>query len=336
MDERWEIRRYVDADKDAWDRFVEDSRNATFLFKRDYMDYHADRFADHSLMAYRNGKLVALLPANILEDTLYSHQGLSYGGWLLGASPLLDMASVSRMWRQWLHYCYNAGIRRIIYKPLPYIYCKMPSQEDLYMLFLAGATLISTEISSTIDLRRNPGFNKLQRRHLKKAGADFYGHIITAETPEYVSRFYSLLSTCLSDRHATVPVHTRDELQLLMDRFPDNIRIWGAYSDSGADGMLAGICMYETEECAHCQYIATSSEGRRQNILAPLVSELIEYYYAQGYRYFDFGISTEENGRFLNVGLNRQKTSYGASGTAFLRYDISVDEAMRNLKEKDG
>ena len=43
----FEIRRYTPADQQEWDRYVDGARNATFLFKRGYMDYHADRFKDH-------------------------------------------------------------------------------------------------------------------------------------------------------------------------------------------------------------------------------------------------------------------------------------------------
>ena len=42
--------RYTSDQKIVWDSFVAASRNGTFLFMRDYMDYHADRFTDYSLM----------------------------------------------------------------------------------------------------------------------------------------------------------------------------------------------------------------------------------------------------------------------------------------------
>ena len=58
MESGWEIKRYSDGCKDEWDDFVRDSRNGTFLFMRGYMDYHADRFADFSLMAYRDGYML--------------------------------------------------------------------------------------------------------------------------------------------------------------------------------------------------------------------------------------------------------------------------------------
>ena len=47
------------------------------------MDYHNDRFKDHSLMVFKDDKLIALLPANIVDFNLRSHQGLTYGGFLL-------------------------------------------------------------------------------------------------------------------------------------------------------------------------------------------------------------------------------------------------------------
>ena len=34
--------------KEEWDAFVDVSKNGTFMLIRDYMDYHADRFIDHS------------------------------------------------------------------------------------------------------------------------------------------------------------------------------------------------------------------------------------------------------------------------------------------------
>ena len=59
------LRRYTADDAEAWDDFVEQSKNGTFLFKRQYMDYHSDRFTDHSLLFFNKKRhLIAFLPAN--------------------------------------------------------------------------------------------------------------------------------------------------------------------------------------------------------------------------------------------------------------------------------
>ena len=325
----WEIKPYYKENKFEWDEFVASSRNSTFLFKRDYMEYHSHRYTDHSLMAYRKGKLAAVLPANICKDVLYSHQGLTYGGWVLPPKGI-DAGEIRSMWLAWMRYCKENEIVSVVYKPLPYIYALRPSQEDLYMLFLSNAVPVRTDISTAVDLSSNPGFNKLQRRHLKKNSGDFVYEVIQAGNKRGIEEFHGILSRCLQERHDAVPVHSVDELDYLMSRFPINIMIWSAYKPNRKD-MLAGVVVYLTEMCIHCQYIATTEEGRTEDILAPLFYEMISWYTKEGYRYFDFGISNENEGRTLNTGLNRQKTSFGGSGVAYQRYEINVPSALKSL-----
>ena len=62
------IETYKDNYKADWNNFVDSSKNSTFLFNRDFMDYHSDRFEDFSLMVYEKSELIALLPLNIIED----------------------------------------------------------------------------------------------------------------------------------------------------------------------------------------------------------------------------------------------------------------------------
>ena len=322
----WEIREYSEELKNEWDGFVMKSRNSTFLFMRGYMDYHSDRFADHSLMAYRKGQLAAVLPANMAARVLYSHQGLTYGGWIL-APDGLDSTEIFQLWRSWIEYCRQQEIEKIVYKPLPYIYSLRPSQEDIYMLFLSRADVIRTDISSAIDLQHNPGFNKLQRRHLKKNVGKFKSKILSAWETEKIQEYHKMLTDCLDARHAATPVHSVEELELLITRFPDNIRLWTIYEKEGSE-MQAGVVAFITPVCVHCQYIATTEKGRTHDILASLFEEMVAYYGEKGFRYFDFGISNEDGGRLLNPGLNRQKTSYGGSGVAYTRYEFRVNEAL--------
>lgn len=325
----WNIMPYDASHLKEWDEFVDASRNATFLFKRGYMDYHAPRFSDSSLMAYRHGKLAAVLPANITGNTLHSHKGLTYGGWLWRKEGL-DTADIFSLWREWLKYCKAGGIEEIEYKPLPYIYASMPSQEDLYMLFLSGAQLIRTDMSTAVDLNHNPGFNKLQTRHLKGASDRVQVRRIVTEIPKEVESFHKLLTRCLMERHTTAPVHSLEEMRLLAMRFPENIKFWEA-KDRKRGEIIAGICVYETSICAHCQYIASSAEGRELNALSVIVEDIESYCREKGIRYLDFGISNEKEGRELNIGLNRQKTSYGGSGVAYQRYRINVSCASASL-----
>lgn len=310
----WQFRNYTPAFRNEWDAFVKDSRNATFLFMRGYMDYHSDRFRDASIMAYAGGRLMALLPANAGDDgTLCSHGGLTYGGWVVPVRHL-DMPKYFSMWNSWLEFCRESGYREVIYTPVPSIYASQPSEEDRYMLFLSGAELHKCQISTAIDLRHNPGFNQQQRRHLKKASA--LG-VSVSETDD-VEAFIDLLTACLQSRHGCTPVHSAAELRLLKERFPENIRIFAV---ADGEGMQAGVCVYDTGRVAHAQYIASTDTGRERNMLSLLFDFLINSEFT-GRVYFDFGISTEDGGRWLNEGLARQKCSYGGTGVVYDSYRI--------------
>lgn len=301
-----------------WDDFVCGSRNGTFLVLRDYMDYHNDRFQDCSWMAYVNGRLRALLPANVDEDgVLHSHQGLTYGGWITPVGHL-DGTDMMHIFESSLDVWRKNGITELDYKPMPYIYCKTPADEARYSLFRLGARLTGCGLSTAIDLNTGVEFNQMQRRHLKKS---LEMPIVISEETD-VTPFMELLTVCLQERHGVLPVHTCKELQMLHDRFPENIRVF-VLSLAEDDRPQAGVCMYDSGLVAHAQYIATTSEARQSNLLTPLFNYLIQKVF-RNRRYFDFGISTEDNGNYLNSGLLRQKTSYGGSGVVYDRYSLKV------------
>ena len=125
-----EITRYTAAQSAEWNEFVERSKNGTFLFHRSYMDYHADRFTDHSLMVWNKGRLSALLPANEHDGTLYSHQGLTYGG--LITNQHTTTAFVCDTFEAINNYLAQQGITQVIYKAIPWPYHLLPAEEDLY------------------------------------------------------------------------------------------------------------------------------------------------------------------------------------------------------------
>ena len=79
----YSVQRYTASHFNEWNAFVKTAKNATFLFDRNFMDYHSDRFEDYSLLVFKEDKLFSLLPANLKENRLISHQGLTYGSFIL-------------------------------------------------------------------------------------------------------------------------------------------------------------------------------------------------------------------------------------------------------------
>ena len=316
----WRIERYEPSQREGWDEFVRDSRNGTFLFERGYMDYHADRFRDCSWMVWKGGRLSALLPANLDgEGVLHSHQGLTYGGWVLPKAHL-DGADLLDIFTQAVEIWRETGIRELDYKPMPWIYAGMPSDEDIYALFRLGARETECNLSAAVDLREGVEFNTLQRRHLAKASK------LPVEICELcgdgeIGEFMGMLAECLQERHGVRPVHTLGEMLRLRGEFPRNIRFFGARMDGRLE---AGVCVYDTGRVAHAQYIATTARGREMNLLTPLFHWLMTREFGER-AYFDFGISNEDHGRVLNAGLLRQKYSLGGRGVAYRRFHVRIN-----------
>lgn len=311
-----EVSQYCGKDRAMWNDFLKRTRNATFLLNRAYMDYHSDRFEDCSLLAKDRERLVAVLPANLQGDVLYSHQGLTYGGWLtplkhFDATVMMEVMDAACGWAR------GKGIKSIVYKPVPHIYHSYPAEEDLYALFRHGAQLVESNISTAIDLARALPFDRGNKSGLnvaRKAGIE------VGESNAW-SDYWILLEQVLQEQHAAQPVHSVAEMQLLHSRFPENIVL---YTATLQGEMVAGVVIYYTAAVAHCQYIASSAPGRKYKALVLLFYHLIAMAVGRGCRYFDFGTSNEDHGRILNDGLLQQKSRLGGRGIVYNTFQLNL------------
>ena len=311
----FEIVKYSSDLKNDWNQFVANSKNGTFLFQRDYMDYHSERFSDCSLMIYRKSKLYSLLPANKVGLTFYSHQGLTYGGLIM--SNKVTVLEVVEMFSFLNDYLRNLGFERVVYKPIPFIYHINPSQEDLYALFRAcNAKLIGRNISSTIIQSNKLKFIESRKSGIRKASANK----VEIRVSEDLNVFWDILDTNLKNKYGVAPVHTLSEIALLHSRFPQNIKLYLAYKDGIA---LGGTLLYITKQVVHTQYISASLEGKELGVLDLLFEYLINHEYTD-YLYFDFGQSTEQMGNILNESLIFQKEGFGGRGLCYDIYEYDL------------
>lgn len=311
----FEIIRYSVEQKTTWNQFVSHSKNGTFLFDRNYMDYHSDRFEDNSLMIYRKGKLYSLLPANKVGNVLYSHQGLTYGGMIM--NDKVTVAESVDMFRLLNAHLKEAGFEKVVYKPVPFIYHQHLAQEDLYALFrTTNAKIAGRNISSTIIQSDKIKFIESRKSGIRKASANG----ITIRLSSDLEAFWEILDTNLKNRYGVAPVHTLSEIQLLQSRFPQNIKLYLAYKD---DAVLGGTLLYITKQVVHTQYISASIEGKELGVLDLLFDFLINHEYAN-YPYFDFGQSTEQMGNLLNESLIFQKEGFGGRGMCYDIYEYEL------------
>lgn len=307
------IERYHPGLRDTWDRFVATSRNGTFLFQRGYLDYHQDRFEDHSLLVYaEDGEPLALLPACRRGDRLDSHAGLTYGGFLLDDRTTL--AGFLGLFAAVLERCRAEGFRTLGYKTIPAIFHRRPSEEDRYALLQAGARLLRRDAWAALPLPADAPLDSRRRRgcaRARRAG-------LQVRASEGWEAFWVLLAEVLATRHGVRPVHTLEEIRLLAARFPESIRLYGVFEE---DALLAGTVLFLAGPVAHAQYIAAGERGRELGALDLLFSTLIA---ASERRWFSFGASTEQEGRVLNAGLMGHKEGFGARTIVHDFYELQL------------
>lgn len=196
-----EVIKYNAKYKPVWDAFVAGSKNGTFMLLRDYMEYHADRFTDHSLLFYHKGRLVALLPVNEAGHQVQSHGGLSYGGLItdknMKAVLMLEVVQSMKA------YFREQGFKSILYKAIPHIYHQLPAEEDLYTLFRHGATLYRRDASSVIDIGGSAKYCKDRRWRLsqgKRANPQ------VGQSEQYAD-FFELERKLLQEKYNTAPAN---------------------------------------------------------------------------------------------------------------------------------
>jgi hypothetical protein len=306
--------RYAPEHRRDWDGFLDRSRNGVFLFRRDYMEYHADRFADHSLLFADEGRLLGLLPASERDGTLTSHGGLTFGGVLSDGKMRTPL--MLELFGRLTEYLREQNIGRLVYKAVPHIYHRVPTEEDLYALYRHGGRLVRRDVSSTIWMREREPLSKGRKWSVKRARANG----LTVGRSHDFAAFMAIEEAHLLEKYGVRPTHTAAEMELLAGRFPDHIKLFAAHR--GAE-MLGGVVVYESRRVAHAQYIAATATGRELGALDLILDVLLNETYVDK-PYFDFGISTEDGGRTLNVGLVENKESYGARAVAYDFYELDL------------
>ncbi len=312
-----EIKRYTEGLKEQWNDFLKISKNSSFLFDRNFMDYHSDKFNDYSLLIFYESKLKALIPANINFDTLISHQGLSYGGIVLADE--LRLSEIIDIFKATLIYLDNNNIVKWRIKLLPRMYHARPSDELDWILFKLNAKLYRRDTALVIDNNATSlQYQERRKRSIKKANNN--NLVIKEDFNELEFFWQKILIPNLLDKHGVQPVHSLSEIQLLSQRFPNNIKQHNIYLNNN---IVAGCTIFLNKKVVHAQYISGSPEGRNSGSLDFLFDKLIREIYLS-YDYFDFGICNEKDGLLINKGLLDWKEGFGARTISHDFYEIDT------------
>lgn len=309
----YSIKRYQNNDFEDWNAFIGHAKNATFLFHRDFMDYHSDRFQDYSLIVLDKDKWVAVLPANLVGNEVFSHQGLSYG--TIAVQKDIRIEEYLRVVRVIMLHLTQNKIDFIYFKVLPKIYNKNLSDELDYASFLMNAQVYRSDVYMVIDRLQEYNPNRNRSRALKIASQL---EIEIREDYNYEGFWNEILTPNLKNRFDVLPVHSLDEIKTLSLLFPNNIKLFNAYKN---DILKAGVVVLITENVAHFQY-SSGADDRNDTAALDILFDFIIRKFSNK-KYVSFGSSSEKEGLVLNKGLAYWKESFGASATvqSFLKFE---------------
>lgn len=311
----FDIIRYTADRAGEWDAFVAKSKNATFLHYRRYMDYHSDRFSDYSLLFYVGRRLYAVMPAHEVGTWFCTHRGLTYGGLLM--DDAVTTADVLVLFDELNHYLRSQGFSRVLYRAIPWVYHRLPSEEDLYAMFWkCGARLQQRMSGTVISLGEHVPWRKDHRRRLRQALTQG----IRVERDGSLEAFWPLLNDNLMRKFNAQSVHTLDEILLLKSRFPQNIIQYNAYL---GDELVGGITFYIMGHVLHGQYSGTNDEGKQCGAMEAIYEQVMFHDFVD-MRYLDFGTSNEDGGRLLNEGLIAHKEGYGGRTVCYDTYEWTL------------
>lgn len=309
------VRLYQGNDYENWNAFIGQAKNATFLFHRDFMEYHNDRFQDYSLIVLDGEKWVAVLPANVVGNEVFSHQGLTYGG--LVYNEKVKLASIIGVFKSVLSFLNDNKIEKLQVKLIPSIYHQKPAEELNYALFLSEARLIRRDSMAVIDLSKPYTISKTRKECIRRG---IKNNLIIKEELNFKLFWEEVLEPNLDNKHQAKPVHTVAEIEMLQRNFPNNIRHFNVYQE---EKIVAGTTIFISENVAHPQYVSGMGNKNELGSLDFLYHHLITSVFKEK-RFFDFGISNEEQGKKLNEGLVFWKESFGASTIVHDFYEVKT------------
>ncbi len=295
-----DIEKYSPEHKQVWDNFVDKSKNGNFIFKRNYMEYHSDRFKDNSLLFTNNGKVVAILPGSIRDKTLSSHNGLTFGGII--SDKKMKTYKMLAIFDALKAHLEQENITILNYKAIPHIYHTIPAQEDIYCLHVNNARLTDREFTSSIKLDQNLFEKKGNANHALKNNLQIKENC-------NIQEYWELLEDRLKKKYGVLPVHTIEEIMSLQNSFPKNINLLTAHKNNE---ILAGVLVYKgNSKTSRLQYQAISENGKDHYALDFIYNELFNRLKNKTV-YVDFGTSIIRESGKQNMDLLNFKETLGA------------------------
>ncbi len=294
--------KYSKDKKEKWDVFVASSDIPIFMFYRDYIDYHKERFNDHSLIIFKKGKIIALIPGHLKDNCYYSHMGLTFGGLIVKKHTGFKL--IKEIYNSICRYLEEKNISGFQLKLQPSFYSETYSQSQTFLFQSNIKSHTDIKLGTCIYTHKH-AFPKssIEKRKLNLNQFEL-------NYSDDLESFWNILENNLSTFHNTKPVHSLDEIIYLRKLFPEGIKLFVA-KNKQTGKIDAGAVLYVFKNIIKLQYLAVSNEGRANRASHALYYGFISKYKAK-VDFIDLGNCMDDID-VINYNLLYIKERFGAT-----------------------
>lgn len=314
MDVSIDLVRYTEEQREKWNDFISVAKNSTFLHTREFYDHNPlNAEDDHSLMFFKQGKLVAVFPANMYEKEgkviLHSYLRSTYGGLVVkNGITIAELVEIVRLLKE---LAIEHNISEVINRQPFSIFNETLSDEVGYAFWHGGFSLKNRELELAIDMRYDvrSNYNSSTLRSVKKA---LKSGVVIVEDGD-IEAYWKILEQNLKERYGTKPVHSLEDINRLISLVgADKVKLFTAVYEGVTIGGI--FTFVSNSRVIHSQYIALDNNYQEYRPLNAVIDHIANWAKEHDFRYFNLGMATEPGGEEINAGLFRFKEGFGARG----------------------
>ena len=300
-----EIKKFTLDYTDKWDDFVNNySLNGTIYHTRKFLNYHNEKFIDTSILIYNNNNLVCVVPCCLSNGINFSHKGATYGGPVLTKNKLYvhEIENIINMIFDYYDNKFECRMANDIYfeEPINMLYYMIGKKLNI-KLELSWYIKSGTNLIENITNKRN------KDNLIKMSQNPNYKFYSTTDTYDYMM-YYDILKKNLVTNHNSNPTHTLEEFIHIKDilGYKQELFIVKNIIDNI---ILAGVYVIKvTDICWYTFYITRNIDIKNSGIMVIyIMNQISEIAKENNIKYVDYGISTENTGMILNIGLSEFK-----------------------------
>lgn len=287
--------------KNQWDELIRITEPGSVIHKRDFIEYHSDRYEDLSICALNGKTLYAAIPGTRSENTWTSHAGLTYGGILSESKDPEVYIRIIESLKQCLKKMQISQIRFTL-PSISFSPTTLPIQ--LYAFSQTGFAIDEVHlnqvitINSTLSNKKQANARSAERKELSfREGAD------------HLSQVFQIIQDNLWFKYKKSTAHSLNELKILMAKFDESIRVYAVLQENT---VVAGAITFDSNKIVNIQYLGSTLEGKRLRAQDYLISKIYKIN-KDLVKNISFGKSTAGTMAILNTPLYHFKSEFNSN-----------------------